>query len=90
VNKTELKGLARIIGPLSIWMSLGWALHPYLIEKIALSMGETLVMSEVELFSMIMFIACLVVGIILLAYGFIGRRASQAEAHFAPGTDNNQ
>jgi hypothetical protein len=84
VKKRELKGLARILGVLTLWMSLGWALYPLLMKDIGTSVGEAINMQEVELFSTIMLAACLVIGMILLVYGFIGRRASGGIQHGHP------
>ena len=78
IERTELKGLARILGILLIWMSLGWAMFPTLMEDVAIAANETLDMQEVELFSTIMLAACLIIGIILLAYGYIGRRKTSS------------
>lgn len=78
MEKGAFKGLAKIIGILSLWMSIGWALYPYLIEYIALEMGETIAMNEIWPFSIAMFVVCLVAGCALTAYGFIGKEVDVA------------
>jgi len=77
LEREELKGLARILGILSIWMSAGWAVFPTLMQDISIAAGEIIDMREVELFSMIVAPTCLILGIILLAYGFLGRKTAQ-------------
>ena len=78
-----MKGLARILGTLSLWMALGFALFPTLYEKLYTAAGETMDTTAVELYAMIMVPTWLVIGIILLAYGSIGRR--KARSSYDPG-----
>jgi len=73
------KPLAKIIGPLAIWMAAGWAAYPYLIVKISNAIGETVDAAEVELFSYITAPAFLIAGILLTIYGFTGKEVSDEE-----------
>ena len=77
--KGAFKGLARVVAPLSFWMSAGWAAYPYMIEHITTSMNEAIDMGEIRLFSTIMVISCVAAGIALAAYGFTGKDCSDAD-----------
>ena len=79
IVRRELKGLARILGPLALWMSLGWALFPTLMQDISIAAGESINMQEVELFSMIMFTVCLALGLIFTVFGYINRFGTKAK-----------
>ncbi|MBA3044744.1 MAG: hypothetical protein KKH41_03425 [Candidatus Thermoplasmatota archaeon] len=77
--KGTLKGLARVVAPLSFWMAAGWAAYPTLIKKIMDAAGETVNMNEINPFSLFMVIACIVAGTVLAVYGFTGNDATDAE-----------
>jgi len=71
--KGTYRGLAKLLGPLLLWMTAGWAMYPYLIEKISSSMGEAIDTGEVQLFSYFMIAACAISGIAFLVYGHSGK-----------------
>ncbi|MDO9537429.1 MAG: hypothetical protein Q7J68_03820 [Thermoplasmata archaeon] len=77
--KGTFKGLARVILPFSFWMAAGWYAYPYMIEKISDSMNEVIDMAEVELFSTIMVVFCIIAGIGLAIYGFTGQDPKDAD-----------
>lgn len=77
--KGALKPLARVVGPLSLWMAAGWAAYPAMITEITLQMDGTIDTAEVEIFSKFMVAACAIIGIGLIVYGFIGRQPDDAE-----------
>ena len=77
--KGTFKGLAKILGPLCLWMIAGWAAYPPLMEKISLAMGETVNIADIQLFSNIMIGACAIAGIILIIYGYTGKEVDDAE-----------
>jgi hypothetical protein len=79
IQRKELKGLARLLGTLSLWMALGFALFPTLFEKVYTAAGEVKDITEVELYAMVMAPTCLVIGIILLVYGFVNRNTTHGE-----------
>ena len=77
--KGTYKGLAKILGPLSLWMIAGWAAYPPLLEKISLAMGETVDIDEIKLLSYIMMATCAIAGIIFIIYGYTGKEVDDAE-----------
>ena len=77
--KGTFKPLAKILGPLALWMAAGWAAYPYFIEKISIAMGEIIDMGEVELFSYIMVPTFIIAGIVLIIYGFTGKEVPDAQ-----------
>jgi len=77
--KGTYKGLAKILGPLCLWMIAGWAAYPSILEKISLAMGETVKIADIELFSYFMIAACATAGIIFIIYGFSGKEVEDAE-----------
>ena len=70
--KGALRPLAKVAGPVLLWMSAGWAAYPTMIERISEAMGESVDMPEVRLFSTAMTACCMICGILLILYGFIG------------------
>ncbi|MCK5024158.1 MAG: hypothetical protein KAR56_00910 [Thermoplasmata archaeon] len=77
--KGTYKGLAKILGPLLLWMIAGWAAYPPLLDKISLAMGETVDIDEIKLLSYIMMTACAMAGIIFIIYGYTGKEVADAE-----------
>ncbi len=77
--KGTFKPLAKIVGPVTLWMSGGWLLYPVLVEDIYVAIGETVDVEEVRLFSYIMVAVCIGVGLLLMAYGFTGQKINEAE-----------
>ena len=77
--KGTFKPLAKILGPLALWMAGGWAVYPYLIVKISDLMGEAIDSGEVQLFSYIMVPIFIVLGIVLIIYGHTGKEVHDAE-----------
>ena len=77
--KGTYKGLAKILGPLLLWMIAGWAAYPPLLEKISLAIGETVVMGEVQLLSNFMMAVCAITGIIFIIYGYTGKEVDDDE-----------
>ena len=77
--KGTYKGLAKILGPLCLWMIAGWAAYPSLLEKISLAIGETVDMGEIQLLSNIMMIVCAISGIIFSIYGYSGQEVADEE-----------
>jgi len=66
------KGLAKILGPLSLWMIAGWAAYPIMYQEISQAAGEVIDLDEIRLLSYAMVLACAVAGIILIIYGYTG------------------
>ena len=77
--KGTFKPLAKLLGPLSLWMAAGWAAYPYLIVKVSDAMGEAIDAGEVELFSYIMVPTFVVLGIVFIIYGFSGKEVPDAQ-----------
>ncbi len=77
--KGTYKGLAKILGPLLLWMVAGWAAYPPLVENIYLAMGEAVDIGEIQLLSHIMIGACAIAGIIFIIYGYTGKEVDDAE-----------
>lgn len=77
--KGTFKGLAKVLSPVWLWMSAGWAAYPRMIAHISDAAGESVDMAEVELFSMIMVAVSIGLGIGLAAYGYYGKEADDAE-----------
>ncbi len=77
--KGTFKSLAKLLGPLSLWMAAGWAAYPYLIVKISNAMGEAIDAGEVELFSYFMVPTFVVLGILFIFYGFTGKEVDDAQ-----------
>ena len=73
------KGLAKILGPLLLWMIAGWAAYPPLLEKISLAMDETVNIADIQLFSYFMMAACTISGIIFTIYGYSGKEVADEE-----------
>ena len=77
--KGTFKSLAKLLGPLSLWMAAGWAAYPYLIVKVSNAMGEAIDSGEVELFSYFMVPTFVVLGILFIFYGFTGKEVDDAQ-----------
>ena len=77
--KGTFKSLAKLLGPLSLWMAAGWAAYPYLIVKVSNAMGEAIDAGEVELFSYFMVPTFVVLGILFIFYGFTGKEVDDAQ-----------
>ncbi len=77
--KGTYKGLAKILGPLLLWMIAGWAAYPPLMEKISLAMGETVNITDIQLLSYAMMTACAISGIFFIIYGYTGKEVADDE-----------
>ncbi len=77
--KGYLKPLAKIVGPLAIWMAAGWLIYSFLMIEISNSIGETVDAGEIELFSYITAPAFLIGGIVLIIYGYRGQEVADNE-----------
>ena len=77
--KGTYKGLAKILGPLLLWMIAGWAAYPPLMEKISLAMGETVNIADIQILSYAMMVVCAITGIIFIIYGYAGKEVADAE-----------
>jgi hypothetical protein len=77
--KGTFKGLAKVVAPVCLWMAAGWAAYPTVMDRLTREMGETVDIAEVRLFSMFMLAGCLIAGIALAVYGYIGTAASEEE-----------
>jgi len=77
--KGIFKSLAKILGPLLLWMAAGWAAFPYLMGEVTTAMGETIDAAEVQLFSYFMVAASMIIGIVFIAYGYTGKEVADAE-----------
>jgi hypothetical protein len=75
--RSELKGLARILAPLSFWMALGWAAYPSMIEYLSDAMNEAVELEEIRTFSCFMVASSIIAGAILLVYGMVGGKAGE-------------
>ena len=71
--KGTFRGLAKILGPLLLWMAAGWAAFPYLMGRITIAVGETMDTAEVRLFSYLMTAACAIIGAAFIIYGYSGK-----------------
>ena len=77
--KGALKPLAKIIGPLSLWMAAGWAVYPNLIERVYDAMNEPLDIAEAQLFSYIIVPVFIILGIVLIIHGYTGKEVPDAK-----------
>ena len=75
-EKSAFKGLARMLGPLWFWMAAGWALYPTMMKIIYDDVGEFMDMAEVRSFSLGMVVLSLVLGVISLVYGHMGKQSN--------------
>ena len=73
------KGLARVVGPLCLWMIAGWALYPSFIDRITVMAGESVIIEEIQMLSYAMIAACAAAGIFLIIYGYTGPAPADAE-----------
>lgn len=74
--------IAKLVAPLALWMTAGWASYPYAIEYISKQSGEldTIDLPEIRGFSIAATLACIIVSALSAGYYFTMRGEAGAQA----------